>query len=105
MVLEGIVFAAGQRALLGDMADDALPGVREGIGRIELDERWHIGFGLRLLIETRPSAELIEELLARADEASSVWGDAVPEATREYVRRMCRRRLASAGLLRSRAAA
>ncbi|HEY1519846.1 MAG TPA: hypothetical protein VGF91_25705 [Solirubrobacteraceae bacterium] len=105
MVLEGIVFAAGQRALLDDMDDDALPGVREGIGRIELDERWHIGFGLRLLIETRPSPELIEDLLAKADDASSAWGDAVPESTREYVTRMCRRRLASAGLLRSQAAA
>jgi len=105
MVLEGIVFAAAQRALLDDMADDALPGVREGIGRVELDERWHIGFGLRLLIETRPSVELVEELMARADDAATVWGDAVPEATREYVTRMCHRRLAVAGLLDSRAAA
>jgi ribonucleoside-diphosphate reductase beta chain len=106
MLLEGIVFAAGQRALLDDMADDdALPGLREGIGRIELDERWHIGFGLRLLIETRPSREEIEELLARADEASAVWGDVVPESTREFVTRMCHRRLAVAGLLEHRAAA
>ena len=43
MVLEGIVFDAGQRALLDDLGDGALPGVREGIERVELDERWHWG--------------------------------------------------------------
>ena len=39
-------------ALLDDLADGALPGVREGIERVERDERWHVGFGLRCLIET-----------------------------------------------------
>jgi ribonucleoside-diphosphate reductase beta chain len=83
MLLEGVVFDAGQHALLDDLADGALPGVREGIERVERDERWHVGFGLRCLIETRPSAELLDDLLARADEAAEVWGDAVPRATRE----------------------
>ena len=53
MVLEGAVFSAGQRALLDELADGALPGVREGVTRIELDERWHVGFGVRCLIEAR----------------------------------------------------
>ena len=56
MLLEGVVFDAGQHALLDDLADGALPGVREGVERVERDERWHVGFGLRCLIETRPSA-------------------------------------------------
>ena len=47
MLLEGVVFDAGQHALLDDLADGALPGVREGIERVERDERWHVGFGLR----------------------------------------------------------
>ena len=55
MLLEGVVFDAGQHALLDDLADGALPGVREGIERVERDERWHVGFGLRCLIETEPS--------------------------------------------------
>jgi ribonucleoside-diphosphate reductase beta chain len=105
MVLEGIVFAAGQRALLSDLEDGALPGVHEGVRRVDLDERWHIGFGLRCLIETRPSPELIHELLARADDASAAWGDAVPPATRDYVMRRCVRRLSVAGLIGTRAAA
>ena len=29
------------------------------------DERWHVGFGLRCLIETKPSLELLEDLLER----------------------------------------
>ena len=63
MVLEGIIFDAAHHALRNDLADGALPGVREGVRRVELDERWHIGFGLRCLIETRPSAELLADLL------------------------------------------
>src|SRR3954466_1701544 len=69
MLLEGVVFDAGQRALLDDLADGVLPGVREGVARVERDERWHVGFGLRCLIETRPPEELLEDLLARAGEA------------------------------------
>jgi ribonucleoside-diphosphate reductase beta chain len=104
MVLEGVVFAAGQHALLEDLEDDALPGVREGVRRVDLDERWHVGFGLRCLIETQPSPALMHELLARADEASTAWGDVVPPAAREHVTRMCARRLAIAGLVGTRAA-
>ena len=105
MVLEGIVFDAGQSALLDDLADGALPGVREGVVRIELDERWHIGFGLRCLIESRPSPDLLDALLARADEAAEAWDDAVPSATRERVAHSCAHRLAAAGLIERRVAA
>jgi ribonucleoside-diphosphate reductase beta chain len=105
MVLEGIVFAAGQRALLDDLADGALPGVREGVEHVDLDERWHIGFGLRCLIEAQPSPDLIHDLLAGAEHAAAAWGDAVPPATRERAVRMSARRLAIAGLTEARAAA
>jgi ribonucleoside-diphosphate reductase beta chain len=105
MVLEGIVFAAGQRALLEDLADGALPGVREGVERVELDERWHIGFGLRCLIEAQPSVDVIREMLVRAQSAASAWGDAVPPETRERAVHMCARRLAIAGLTAARVAA
>src|SRR3712207_9577230 len=59
MLLEGVVFNAGTQALLEDLADGALPGVREGVKRVERDERWHVGFGLRCLLESQPSQELI----------------------------------------------
>jgi ribonucleoside-diphosphate reductase beta chain len=105
MVLEGIVFDAGQHALLDELADGALPAVREGVERVELDERWHIGFGLRCLVECRPSPELLVDLLARAEDAAAAWGDAVPPATREHVARSCARRLSVAGLIGRRTAA
>jgi ribonucleoside-diphosphate reductase beta chain len=82
MLLEGVVFDAGQRTLLEDLADGALPGVYEGVRRVQLDERWHIGFGLRCLIETQPSDEQLQDLLARAEDAAEVWGDAVSATMR-----------------------
>ena len=105
MVLEGIVFDAGQRALLEELADGALPGVRAGVERVERDERWHIGFGLRCLIEAEPSPELLEELLAQAEDAAAAWGDAVSPATRERAAHACAHRLSVAGLIDSHAAA
>jgi ribonucleoside-diphosphate reductase beta chain len=99
MLLEGVVFDAGQHALLDDLSDGALPGVREGVERVERDERWHVGFGLRCLIETRPSAEVLSDLLERAEEAARAWGDAVPEATCALSASKVAHRLHVAGLI------
>ena len=66
MVLEGAVFSAGQRALLDDLADDVLPGIREGVARVELDERWHVGFGVRCLTEAQEADLRLDDLLGRA---------------------------------------
>src|SRR3954463_16597113 len=96
MTLEGMVLAAGPRALLTDLEDGALPGVRKGVYHVELDERWHIGFGLRCLIDAKPSRELIDAILGRAEECAAAWGDAIPEHIRESVVPMARRRLAYA---------
>jgi len=99
MVLEGAVFTAGQRALLDDLADGALPGVREGVEHVELDERWHVGFGVRCLTEAQDRETLLDHVLARATEAAAAWGDAVPAATREFAVTLCRRRLSITGLV------
>src|SRR3954454_21750065 len=105
MLLEGVVFDAGQQALLDDLADGALPGVREGVARVERDERWHVGFGLRCLIEARPSREVLGDLLEHADKAAAAWGDAVPAATRERSARKCAHRLRVARLIEAHSAA
>jgi ribonucleoside-diphosphate reductase beta chain len=105
MLLEGVVFDAGQHALLDDLADGALPGVREGVERVERDERWHVGFGLRCLIETQPSAEVLDDLLERAEEAAVSWGDAIPAATRAQSAQKVAHRLHVARLIETRAAA
>jgi ribonucleoside-diphosphate reductase beta chain len=98
MVLEGAVFTAGQRALLDDLEDGALPGVRKGVENVERDERWHVGFGVRCLTEAKDPEVLLDHVLATATDAAGAWGDAVPEATREYAVNLCRRRLSIAGL-------
>ena len=97
MVLEGAVFTAGQRALLEDLDDGALPGLREGVEHVERDERWHVGFGVRCLTEAQDPDALINQVLPRAAEAAAAWGDAVPEAIREFAVTLCRRRLSVAG--------
>jgi ribonucleoside-diphosphate reductase beta chain len=94
MTLEGMVLSAGQRALLQELDDGALPGVREGVYHVELDERWHIGFGLRCLIDAAPSRELIDTILSRTEEAAAAWGDALPEEIRDMIVPMARRRMA-----------
>jgi ribonucleoside-diphosphate reductase beta chain len=104
MLLEGVVFNAGTNALLEDLADGALPGVRYGVERVERDERWHVGFGLRCLIETEPSQERIDDLVARAEVAAAAWGDAVPAAIRERSARTCAHRLHVSGFSETAAA-
>jgi ribonucleoside-diphosphate reductase beta chain len=105
MLLEGVVFDAGQHALLDDLDDGALPGVREGIERVERDERWHVGFGLRCLIETQPAADVLEDLVTCAEEAAAAWGDAVPAATQQASARKLVHRLHVARLIDTPAAA
>jgi ribonucleoside-diphosphate reductase beta chain len=78
MVLEGAVFTAGQRALLDDLEDGVLPGVREGVRRVELDERWHVGFGVRCLTEAADPEIVLDDVLARATDAAAAWGTRCP---------------------------
>jgi ribonucleoside-diphosphate reductase beta chain len=104
MLLEGVVFDAGQHALLDDLADGAMPGVRFGVARVERDERWHIGFGLRILMETQPSDDALADLLARAEGAAEAWGDAVPAAIRTESAHKVGRRLHAVGLAKTLAA-
>ncbi len=73
---------------------------------VELDERWHIGFGLRCLIDARPSPELVDAILAEAEDAAGAWGDALPTEIRDMIVPMARRRMAIvARALEARAAA
>src|SRR3954454_15949385 len=94
MTLEGMVLSAGQRAILQELEDGVLPGVRQGVYHVELDERWHIGFGLRCLIDNRPPRQLVDDILSRAEESAAAWGDTLPENIREMIVPMARRRMA-----------
>ncbi len=69
MVLEGVVFTAGQLALL-DLVDDRLPGLREGTELVLRDERWHVGFGARCLADLDyDEAAILEE----GSRAAALW--------------------------------
>ena len=97
MLLEGVVLGAGLSALLDELADGALPGLRAGVERVERDERWHVGFGLRCLLDLRPGPEL-RRLLDDAQAAADAWGDAVSLPVRSRAVARHRRRLAAMGL-------
>jgi ribonucleoside-diphosphate reductase beta chain len=97
MVLEGVVFTAGQLALL-DAVDDRLPGLREGAERVLRDERWHVGFGARCLADLDFDADAI---LAEGERAAALWAPEhaarVVAGLRSRLRAIGRQRAALAG--------
>jgi ribonucleoside-diphosphate reductase beta chain len=99
LILEGIVLSAGQRALLAELGDGVLPAVRRGVELVERDERWHVGFGLRCMLELRPEPQAVARLLREGEAAVGAWGAAVPAGIRLRVAAQHRRRLAAMGLL------
>jgi ribonucleoside-diphosphate reductase beta chain len=100
MVLEGVVFGAGQLALI-ELLDGvaSLPGLRRGTELVVRDEQWHLGFGARCLGDLRPSAETVRTILAEGERAAGAWGDAVGPSLTTQVRTLHRRRLRAAGLV------
>jgi ribonucleoside-diphosphate reductase beta chain len=86
MVLEGVVFTAGQYALL-ERLDPRLAGLRRGTELVLRDERWHVGFGTRCLIDAGADDGAI---LAEGERAAALWA---PEHAERVVTTL-RRRLA-----------
>jgi ribonucleoside-diphosphate reductase beta chain len=77
MVLEGVVFTAGQLALLDALEDHPeLPGLHDGVGRVLRDERWHVGFGGRCLQDTGLAPDDVAEVLREGEDAAHSWVDA-----------------------------
>jgi len=99
LILEGVVLTAGQQALLAELANGMLPHLRHGIALVERDERWHVGFGLRCLLDLGPEPETVAGLLRDGEVALDAWGGAVPAEIRSRVLAQHRRRLAAFGLL------
>jgi ribonucleoside-diphosphate reductase beta chain len=73
LVLEGIVFAVGQEALLELASAQGLRGVAAGVARVQADERWHVGLGV-LHLQRLGAAVDVD---ARAREALTAWGPAI----------------------------
>jgi ribonucleoside-diphosphate reductase beta chain len=95
MVLEGVVLLAGQNAMLDtlDRLSVGLPGVRRGVELVLRDERWHIGFGTRLVQGAGLGRDEVEALLALGQAAAGAWGDLVSPSAAEKAARMHRTRL------------
>jgi ribonucleoside-diphosphate reductase beta chain len=95
MVLEGVVLLAGQNAMLDtlDRLSAGLPGVRRGVELVLRDERWHIGFGTRLVQGAGLGHDEVEALLALGQAAAGAWGDLVPPDAAEKAARIHRTRL------------
>jgi ribonucleoside-diphosphate reductase beta chain len=72
MVLEGVVFTAGQLALL-ERLDGRRPGLRRGIELVLRDERWHVGFGARCLLDAGLSDAAAAAILAEGERAATLW--------------------------------
>ena len=99
MVLEGVVLLAGQNALLDTLErlSVGLPGVRRGVELVLRDERWHIGFGTRLVQGSGIGQEEVEAILALGQAASGAWGDLVSPGAAERAVHMHRNRLRTVG--------
>jgi ribonucleoside-diphosphate reductase beta chain len=95
MVLEGVVLLAGQNAMLDTLGrlSAGLPGVRRGVELVLRDERWHIGFGTRLVQGAGLGPDEVEALLALGQAAAGAWGDLVSPGAAERAARMHRNRL------------
>src|SRR5215831_3186223 len=88
MVLEGVVLLAGQNALLDTLSRPSvgLPGVRRGVELVLRDERWHIGFGTRLVQGSGLGPDGVAAILALGQAAAGAWGDLVsPDAVERAV--------------------
>lgn len=88
MVLEGVVLLTGQNALLDTLGrlSVGLPGVRRGVELVLRDERWHMGFGTRLVQGAELGHDEVEALLALGQAAAGAWGDLVsPDAVKRAV--------------------
>jgi ribonucleoside-diphosphate reductase beta chain len=100
LLLEGLVFTAGQHTLLELLASSGAPlaGLRDGVELVLRDERWHVGFGTRLLAEVGTDDGVAGRLLDEAEPVLAAWGDAVDPAVAARVLATHRRRLRAAGL-------
>lgn len=100
MVIEGVVLLAGQQAMLDALESVSvpLPGLRKGMELVLRDERWHIGFGSRIVQSAAIDQEQADALLAQGETAAKLWGSLITTEAIETAVRQHRRRLKAAGI-------
>jgi ribonucleoside-diphosphate reductase beta chain len=105
MLLEGLVFSAGQFAMLELLEAVDLPGLRGGLERVLDDEHWHLGFGARVLQDVGLDQAGVDRLLCEGVAALEAWGALLGDDLTERMLLLHRRRLRAAGLAAPRKAA
>jgi ribonucleoside-diphosphate reductase beta chain len=100
MILEGVVLLAGQNAMLDTLKSLSLglPGVSEGMELVLRDERWHVGFGSRVIQSAELVDEEVEGILTEGEAAAKAWGDLTPPDAIERAAQQHRRRLKAVGI-------
>ncbi|GAA4894165.1 ribonucleotide-diphosphate reductase subunit beta [Actinomycetospora straminea] len=100
MILEGVVLTAGQHALLQTLKGLSvqMPGTHKGMELVLRDERWHIGFGSRVIQSADVVDDQMEELLTQGVKAASAWGDLISQDDIAQVEHLHQRRLKSVGI-------
>lgn len=100
MILEGVVLTAGQHALLAalERCSIGMPGVHKGMELVLRDERWHIGFGSRVIQSADVVSDEMEELLQQGMKAANAWGELIDRQDIEKVEQLHKRRLKSVGI-------
>jgi ribonucleoside-diphosphate reductase beta chain len=100
MVLEGVVLLAGQNAMLDALESLSvpMPGLRKGMELVLRDERWHIGFGSRVIQSADLVGEEVEDILQNGEAAAKAWGDLTSAEAIDKAGQQHRRRLRSVGI-------
>lgn len=100
MVIEGVVLLAGQHAMLDTLEclSVPMPGLRKGMELVLRDERWHIGFGSRIVQSADIGEDEAAALLEQGETAAKVWGELITSDAIETAVRQHRRRLKAAGI-------
>jgi len=100
MVIEGVVLLAGQHAMLDTLEGLSvpLPGLHKGVELVLRDERWHIGFGSRIVQNADIGRDEADALLTQGETAAKVWGHLITPDAIETAVRQHRRRLKAAGI-------
>lgn len=100
MVLEGVVLLAGQNQMLDTLESLSvnMPGVRQGMELVLRDERWHIGFGSRVVQSADMVDEQVQDILMEGEAAAKAWGNLTSSAAIEKAVQLHQRRLRSVGI-------
>ena len=100
MVLEGVVLLAGQNAMLDTLEalSVPMPGFRHGMELVLRDERWHIGFGSRVIQSADLVGDQVEDILMQGEAAAKAWGNLTSSEAIEKAAALHRRRLGSVGI-------